>query len=194
MEDYIVGMINSGEWKWMSVVGVGILIVALTLLVSLFRGITWPALLALIFGGMLVGAPAATPLLFNAPQPLMQPPATQPAAMDRDVAALARANQQAATDLAAALKEVKMAVDELGAAVESAGRRAALAAGASSQTGSEAAETDAAAPTLIADMDGFAKQIGITEESLRELTRSLDESVTLRNKLDQRIDKQNDTK
>lgn len=187
MEDYVVGLINSGEWKWMAVVGVGLLIVVLTLLVSLFRGITWPALLALIFGGILVGAPAATPFLFDTPRHRMQAVATPAPAVDRDVAALAKANQQAATDLAAALKEVKMAVDELGAAVASAGRRAALAAGADARSGTDGADPNAA-PAMIADLDGFTKQIGITEDSLRELTRTLDEAVAMRNKLDQRME------
>lgn len=175
MQDYVVNMLSSGEWKSMAIVGVGALIVAVTLLVSLIRGITWPALFALVFGGFFVGAPVITPLVFKTPAPVVQS-----SGAEKDIAALAAANQQATGDLADSLKEVKMAVDALGSAVASAGRRAALSSGADGTTGNSNA--------MLTDLEGFTKQIATAEDSLRELAKSLNASAAKRGAIERHLD------
>jgi len=175
MESYFIRIMETGEWKWLAVVGIGVLIVAITLLVSLMRGINWAALLALIFGGGLVGAPILLPAVVHLPE---QKPQQQVVAADPDAAtvrALAIGNQQTTNDLTAAVTEIKIALDALTPMVEKLTAAPAPEAG-----GDGAANTDAAAN---GGGEAFAKQIAILEEAAATLAKSLAETAAQREKL-----------
>ena len=161
METYLVGMMDSGEWKWLVVVAVGILIVVATLLVSLLRGITWPALLAIAIGSALAAAPIVLPTVLP-----IQPHKVTVRAEGVNSAPLATANLAAVNQMTIAVTEIKLALESLQPILATIAERPA-------GTDAEAADS-AAANALAANIEAFGRQIEVVEEAANAAAKSLE--------------------
>ena len=155
MENYFVGLLESGEWKWLAVVAIGVFIVVATILVSLLRGFTWAGLLALILGAAMTAAPIIVPT-FLPVKPLVK---KEPAA-DAAARSLALANQRALADLVKAQTEAEAALGALTGALSKLGANDA-----------RPAETPPAEVT--AELAAFAARL----ESLKTANEAAEQSV-----------------